>query len=128
MGTPPGVGVMPGPGVTPGLGVVVIVPEPLVPPRLGLPVVPDCPEPDEPPPPVAKPRKPWAAALDAKAKTTARTVAGAARYITSPDFKSIIGIAPLPSQYAKSWTTHPSGAPPARAKRSMAQKLWESAD
>ena len=88
----------PGPGRTLGPGVVVMVPEPLVPLRLGLPVVPDCPEPDELPPPVAKPRKPWAAALDANVKTTARTVTGATRFITPPKYKGIIGITPRLSQ------------------------------
>ena len=73
-------------GATAGFGVVIMVVDPGEPLRPGLVVPPECPEPDEFPLPVAKPRKPWASALDAKVKTTTRTVTGAARNMLPPNY------------------------------------------
>src|SRR5512147_1645594 len=78
-------------------------PEPGLPPPVGLAGAPICPDPDELPPPVVKPRNPWAAALDAKVATNTRTVTAAAKFITPPNYKFIIGTPSGPSQHARSW-------------------------
>src|SRR5512139_510258 len=76
------------PGVPPrgGPAGAPVCPEPGVPPRGGPAGAPDCPKPDELPLPVEKPRDPWAAALDAKVTTTAKTVTAATRFITPPNY------------------------------------------
>ena len=75
---------VPGAGMTAARGVVMVT-EPGAPLRIGLAGALECPEADEFPPPVVKPRKPWATALDANTETAMNTVTGTLSIIRPPN-------------------------------------------